>query len=307
MKRTTNEITQLLIDKLWGQFVERVPYAGQYADLVAEKGGKITIDHIAFRTFNAHTGEQPEGIRAIKHILNFLGYEPVSKYKFPKKKLNSMHFEHPGEALPKIFVSQLEIKDLPNWAQNIINETVHNTNYLLSDRSLELLAILKENGSLPIEAAGFLIDDLAQYFRRPWNIPLKDDVLKINDVSQFGAWVLIHGNAVNHFAVLINDQNIAEWPNLEATSNALIRSGIPMKDTIEGAPGSKLRQTASLASKEEVDVKDESAFEKMVWTYAYLELAERSYIEVEGKRKLFSGFLGEQANHLFDLTETHEN
>ncbi len=307
MKRTSNEITQFLINKLWEQFLERVPYARQYADLMIEKGGKVVIDHIAFRTFNTHTGEQPEGIRAIKHILNFLGYVQVKKYKFAKHNLSSTHFEHPNESLPKIFVSQLEVNELPVWAQSIINDTVHNTYYLLSDRSLELLGRLEKNKFLPYEAADYLIEDLAQYFRRPWNIPLKKDVLKINDVSQFGAWVLIHGNAVNHFAVLVNDQNIEEWPDLETTGNALIRAGIPMKDTIEGDPGSTLRQTATLASKEEVDVKDEAVFENMVWTYAYLELTERNYIEVEGTRKLFSGFIGNQANQLFNLTETHEN
>jgi hypothetical protein len=307
MKRTTKEITRLIFSKLWEQYIERVPYAQQYADLVVKKGGKVVIDHIAFRTFNAHTGEQPEGIRAIKHILNFLGYKPVSKYKFPKKKLNSTHFEHPDETLPKIFVSQLEINDLPNWAQNIVNETVRNTFYLLNDKSLELLSILEENGSLPLEAADFLVDDLAQYFRRPWNIPVKDDVLKLNDISQFGAWVLIHGNAVNHFAVLINGQNVKEWPDLETTVNALAAAGVSMKENIEGEAGSKLRQTATLATKEEADVKGEFGFEKIIWTYAYFELAERNYIEVDGKQKLFSGFLGEQANHLFDLTETHDN
>jgi hypothetical protein len=307
MKRNTKEIIHLLFSKLWDQFAERVPYAKQYADLVQEKGGKIVIDHIAFRTFNAHTGEQPEGIRAIKHILNFLGYTPVSKYTFTKKKLNSIHFEHPDESLPKIFVSQLETIDLPNWAQNIINETVHNTFYLLNDRSLELLSILENNGSLPIEAADFLVDDLAQYFRRPWNIPLKEEVLKLNDISQFGAWVLLHGNAVNHFAVFINAQEVKEWPNLEITVNALTAAGIPMKEKIEGEAGSKLRQTATQAAKEEVDVKGELGFETMIWTYGYFELTERNYIEVDGERKLFSGFLGEQANHLFDLTETHDN
>ena len=72
MKRTRNEITGLLIGKLWEQYLAGVPYAKKYVDLVTEKGGKIAIDHIAFRTFNAHSGEQPEGIRAIRHILNFL-------------------------------------------------------------------------------------------------------------------------------------------------------------------------------------------------------------------------------------------
>ena len=307
MKRTTKEITGLLIDRLWKQYTERVPYAKQYVDMVGQKGGKAVIDHIAFRTFNAHTGEQPEGIRAIRHILNFLEYKPVSKYNFPKKKLKATHFEHPDESFPKIFVSQLEVNELPEWTQKMINTAVNSTLYLLSDKSLELLRILEENGALPVEAADYLVDDLVNYFRRPWNIPLKDDVLKINDVSQYGAWVLLHGNSVNHFAVLINYQDVKEWHDLETTISALAKAGVPVKDTIEGEKESKLRQTATLAVKEEVKVKGENGIEKIVWTYAYFELTQRNYTEEGGSQKLFSGFLGEQANHLFDMTQTHDN
>lgn len=307
MKRTTKEITGLVIDKLWEQYIERVPYAKQYVDLVAQKGGKVVIDHIAFRTFNAHTGEQPEGIRAIRHILNFLDYKQVSKYSFPKKKLKATHFEHPDDSFPKIFVSQLEVNELPEWTQTMINASVNSTLYLLSDKSLELLRVLEGNSTLPVEAADYLVDDLVNYFRRPWNIPLKDDVLKINDVSQYGAWVLLHGNSVNHFAVFINYQDVKEWPDLETTSNALATEGIPMNEKIEGGKGSKLQQTATHAVKEEVKVKGENGIEQMIWTYAYFELTQRNYIEEGGVKKLFSGFLGEQANHLFDMTQTHDN
>lgn len=307
MKRTRKEITGLLIDKLWEQYLANVPYAKKYTDLVTEKGGKVVIDHIAFRTFNAHSGEQPEGFRAIKHILNFLDYKPAAKYSFQKKKLNAVHFVHPDEMFPKIFVSQLEVGELPEWAQQMINSTIHNTSYLITDKSIELLGILEEKESLPTEAAEYLINDLFHYFRRPWNIPLKESVLKINDVSQYGAWVLLHGNSVNHFAAFINYQDVKEWPDLESTCNALAAAGVPMKDKIEGEQGSKLRQSATLAVKEEVKVKGENGFEKIIWTNAYFELAERNYIEEKGTRKLFSGFLGEQASHLFDLTETHDN
>ena len=307
MKRTTKEIAGLLIDRLLKQYIERVPYAKQYFDLVAQKGGKAVIDHIAFRTLNAHTGEQPEGIRAIRHILNFLEYKQVSKYSFPKKKLMATHFEHPDESFPKIFVSQLEVNELPEWAQKMINAAVNSTLYLLSDKSLELLGVLGDNGALPVEAADYLVDDLVNYFRRPWNIPLKEDVLKINDVSQYGAWVLLHGNSVNHFAALINSQDVKEWPDLETTINALAKAGMPVKDNIEGEKDSKLRQTATLAVKEEVKVKGENGIEKIIWTYAYFELAQRNFIEEGGGQKLFSGFLGEQANHLFDMTQTHDN
>ena len=307
MKRTKKEIAGLLIDGLWKLYVERVPYAKLYTGLVSAKGGKVAIDHIAFRTFNTHCGEQPEGIRAVKHILNYLEYKQVTKYSFKKKKLNAVHFEHPDEMFPKIFVSQLEVSELPEWAQNMINKAVHNTSYLLSDKSIELLGILEENGSLPSEAAEYLVNDLVHYFRRPWNIPLKEDVLKINDISQYGAWVLLHGNSVNHFAAFINYQDVKEWPDLETTCEALAAAGVPMKDEIEGEKGSKLQQSASLAVKEDVKVKSENGFEKMIWTYAYFELVQRNYIDENGVQKLFNGFLGEQATHLFDLTETHDN
>jgi hypothetical protein len=307
MKRTKKEIAGLLFDRLWEQYTGRVPCAKHYADLVAEKGGKVVIDHIAFRTLNAHTGEQPEGIRAIRHILNFLEYKPVTKYNFQKKKLKATHFEHPDENLPKIFVSQLEVNELPEWAQSAINNTVNNTSYLITDKSLELLRILEENGALPSEAAEYLINNLVQYFRRPWNIPLKEDVLKLNDISQYGAWVLLHGNSVNHFAVLTNYQNVKEWPDLETTAKALAEAGIPIKEHIEGEKDGKLRQTATLAVKEEVKVKGDSGIENMTWTYAYFELAQRNYTEENGKQILFNGFLGEQANHLFDMTQTRDN
>ena len=307
MKKTAKEITKELLERLWEQYIKRVSYANKYVELVTKKGGKVVNDHIALRTFNTHTGEQPEGVRAIKHILNCLEYKPAMNYHFSKKKLNAVHFEHPDEKFPKIFVSQLEVELLPDWAQEIINKTVKDTPYILSDNSIELLLKVKEEGELPTEAAELLVADLVQYFRRPWGIPQKEDVLKLNDVSQYAAWVLIHGNSVNHFTAYINYQDVAEWPDLESTCKGLEAAGVPMKEHIEGKKGSKLRQSATLAVKEEVQVKGEYGVEKIIWTYAYYELAQRNFVEDNGSKKLFSGFLGEQAVHLFDMTRTRDN
>lgn len=307
MKATAKEITGELLTRLWEKYLGRVSYAKTYADLVHQKGGKVVNDHIAFRTFNTHTGEQPEGIRAIKHIIEALEYKPVEKYIFKKKKLTAIHFEHPDEMLPKIFVSQLEVEQLPGWAQNVIHQTVKDTPYLLSDEALELLQLLRAEKRLNLEASQFLVDDLANYFRRPWNVPFKDDVLKINDVSQYAAWTLLHGNSVNHFTAFVNFQGVEEWPDLETTCKGLSNAGIPMKETIEGQKGSKLRQSATQAVKEEVEVKTNEGSDWLNWTYAYYELAERGWVETEGNKKLFSGFLGEQATHLFDMTKTREN
>lgn len=307
MKVTAKYIINEIFNRLWIQFTNRVPYAAIYESLVKEKGGKVVNDHIALRTLNTHTGEQPEGIRAIKHIIRIFGYKPIANYRFSKKRLNAIHFEHPDDMLPKIFVSQLEVNELPVWAQDLIHNTVKDAPYLLSDTGIELLQLLKTDGLLTIEAAELLITDLVRYFKRPWKIPFKEDVLKLNDLTQYGAWVLLHGNSINHFTAFINYQGVAEWPDLETTCKALEKSGVPMKETIEGAPGSKLQQSATQAVKEEVEVRTEDGIEKMNWTYAYYELAQRGIVEENGKSKLFTGFLGEQAQHLFDMTKTREN
>lgn len=307
MKVTAQEITQELLGKLWEQYLERVSYAKKYAGLVIEKGGKVVHDHIAFGTFNIHTGEQPGGIMAIQHLIEILGYQPVGKYIFPKRKLNAVHFEYPGEMFPKIFVSQLEVVQLPGWAQQMIGETVSDTPYLLSDNGLSLLQLLRETGSLTREAARLLVDELAGYFRRPWNIPLKKYVLEINDVSPYAAWVLLHGNSVYHFAALVNEQGVDEWPDLETTCEALKQEGIPMKETIEGEKEGKLRQSATMAVKEDVEVRGEDGPEPITWTYAYYEFTQRGFTEENGIQKLFSGFLNEQDRHLFDMTKTRDN
>jgi hypothetical protein len=70
MKKTAKQITRELLDKLWDQYIKRVSYAYRYVELVALKGGNVVNDHIALRTFNTHTGEQPEGIRAFQAYIN---------------------------------------------------------------------------------------------------------------------------------------------------------------------------------------------------------------------------------------------
>lgn len=307
MKRNAVDIVQNLIQKLWNNYLERVSYAQIYSDLVERKGGRVVIDHVAFRTLKTHTGEQPDGISDIRHIIKCFGYQAAGNYSFAKKKIDAIHFEHSEKQLPKIFVSQLNVERLPDWAQQSINNTVKETPYLLSDNGIELLNKLCVDNKLPVEAANFLENDLVKYFKRPWGPPKKETVLQINDISQYAAWVLLHGNSVNHFAAFINEQNVKEWPDLITTSKVLDSKGVPMKETIEGEKGSVLQQTASLAVKENAEVNGEDGIEEINWTYAYFELTQRGYTAVDGKQMLYNGFREQQARHLFNMTQTRDN
>lgn len=307
MKRNAANIAQNLTGKLWANYLERVPGAKKYDEIVAQKGGRTVIDHLAFRTFNTHTGEQPEGIKAIKHIIKCLGYKPAEKYTFTKKKLTAVRFEHPDEMLPYILVSQLEIEELPGWAQHLINEVVKDTSYALPNSGIELLNLLDRDGIITSEAADLLENELVNYFRRPWDIPEKETVLKLNDISQYAAWVMLHGNAVSHFAASVNGQGVSEWPDFETTCNALKERNIFKDVTIQGTPGSRLQQCATPAVKEEFEVKDNDDTVFINWTYAYFELVQRGSTNENGKKSLYREFITEQERHLFYMTQTLDN
>lgn len=308
MKTTSIKLMRGLVENLWQHYLRRVPYARTYSDMVTARGGKVVHDHIAFRTFNTNTGEQPSGIRAFGHLLEILNYRKAGKYKFPKMMATAAHYEHPDPLLPKIFVSQLEVAELPEWAQHIIRDSVAEAPYLLSDEAIELMNILGDNGSITNEAGEILIEEITGYFRRPWKLPMREDLLKINDISQYAAWTLLHGNSVNHFAAFINLQNVAGWPDIETTCRAMAAAGIPMKEKIEGEIGSILRQSATQAVKEIISFRGENGeIEDMPWTYAYYEFTERGYVISDEGEKLFTGFIADQATHFFRMTETREN
>jgi len=300
---TAKDVLTQLLDRLWDNYCQRVEYARRYRDLVMEKGGRVVNDHIAFRTFNTTTGELPPGIETIARLITPLGYEAVGAYEFKDKFLNAKHYEHEDPLLPKIFVSQLEVAQLPPQYAKLINESVADAENLLDT---ETQTRLRLPDMLLAEDHAGLVDRLYSYItQRPWAAPSREAVLEVNKVSQYGAWTLLHGNNVNHFTAYVNEQQVAEWPDLEATVLGLRVAGIPLKATIEGEPGSKLRQTATEAVDEDCDMREpDGRIGKLRWSYAYYELAERGMVPgADGKPVRFSGFLGAQATHLFEMTK----
>jgi hypothetical protein len=151
-----------------------------------------------------------------------------------------------------------------------------------------------------------LVKELARVFSTPWQPPKRSVIEEVNKVTQYGAWVLLHGYAVNHFTGYVNRQNTVDYPDIDTTVRALANLGVPMKDEIEGDVTCGLRQTATLAVTEIVSVLNDSTDTEIQipWTYAYYELAQRYMVEVEpGKQELFNAFLGKNAQQLFEMTK----
>jgi uncharacterized glyoxalase superfamily metalloenzyme YdcJ len=130
-------------------------------------------------------------------------------------------------------------------------------------------------------------------------------VEEVNKATQYGAWVLLHGYAVNHFTGYVNRHQTPEYASIDATASGLASLGVPMKAEIEGDVACGLRQTATQAVKEMVTVIDDVSGQEIQipWTYAYYEIAQRYPVEIApGKQELFDAFLGNNAQQLFEMT-----
>lgn len=285
-----SQFARQLWDRLWQNYIARVAYAQTYQQMILAAGGTVANDHIAFRSLRLSTGGKNLGIEYLETIAEALGYAVAGEYTFAQTHLYARHYQHPDD-LPKLFISELIVEELPDAIASLISKTVSSASIL------DLSTLKKLVATSDVE--------ITQVFTRPWLPPKLSIVEKVNAVTQYGAWVLLHGYAVNHFTAYINCQNTHQYPDIESTIKALSELGVPMKAKIEGSTGSGLRQTATLAVNEMVSIEDDSSNKvvQIPWTYAYYELAERSIVELEpGKRELFNGFKGNNARNLFEMT-----
>lgn len=295
-------ILKNLFRRLWERYVERVDYARDYQRLVLEKGGQVHNDHIAFRTIRVDSYDYPYGIFGIGRIFKTLGYMQCGEYVFPDKHLHAVHYEHLNQDLPRIFVSELLVDELPTDIQSLIFKE---TSVKSSVKDV-IYPRLFDTTFERVEHQDEIVDNLVEFFdirARPWATPDIETIFAVNEVSQYGAWTLIHGNSVNHFTAYVNKQNVEEWPDIDATVKGLLANGIPMKAEVEGEPGGKLRQTATQPIVEKVRLVERATGGPVIidWPYAYYEIAERGLDDLGDK--LFMGFLGPQATQLFEMTK----
>ncbi len=276
-----------LFAALWKRYRQRVPYVQAYERLVRSAGAVFANDHVAFRTFASQ--EPAFGLFRIARIFESLGYSAEGCYAFPDKHLSSIHYRHPDPALPKVFLSELRVWELSLASQRIIDGVLKGSRAPIPLKTLTSPSAKKL---------------LPEFTRLPWRPPQKKDVLALNEESQFAAWVALFGHEVNHFTCLVNAHQVEGLADIEKTVAALRGAGVPMKAEIEGAPGSKLRQSSTEAASVRVAVREGKKSSMISWPYAYFEIAERGYQidPATGQSVRFEGFLGGQAAQLFEMT-----
>ena len=291
----------LLLDHLWARYRKRVSYVTAYETIIQNAGAHFFNDHIAFRTLAATKPQT--GVSSISRIFEALDYRASGCYDFPQKHLNAIHFQHPNPQFPKLFISELKTWELPADVQEIVLAVLGTHRDPVSAETLTHLC--HPEGPQGSEHAELMQSVVNEIHDLPWSAPQQEDVVKVNQASQYAAWVLVHGYNVNHFTSLINSHAVESLNDIEKTVGALSAAGVPMKENIEGCPGSKLRQTATKAVVIDVEVRVGNQMSTMPWTYAYFELAQRNKIKdfQTGEAVRFEGFLGSQATNLFEMTK----
>ncbi|GAB1538029.1 DUF1338 domain-containing protein [Scytonema sp. NUACC21] len=296
------EIAHRLWELLWQDYSTRVSYARIYAQMIQTAGGTVANDHIAFRslrmTVDSPQGSVNLGIDYLEQLAQALGYEAVGEYSFPETHLYARHYRHPQQEeldLPKLFISELIVDELPKNTVQLIHQTVSGANLFSFSALFDAFGTNTER----------LAKELVKVFTIPWQPAKRSVIEEVSKVTQYGAWVLLHGYSVNHFTGYVNRQNTPTYPDIDTTAQGLANLGVPMKDKIEGDIACGLRQTATQAVAEVVSVLDDltDAEIQIPWTYAYYEIAQRYMVEVEpGKQELFDAFLGQNAQQLFEMT-----
>lgn len=287
-----------LFDRLWERYRQRVLYAARFVDLVEQAGGVFVDDHIAFRTIAC---QQPStGIISLARLFESLGYTAAACYQFPDKLLSAIHYQHPNPGFPKLFISELQSWRLSEAGRAAVQRSLRTHRPPLSDAMLQRLSTISRSDFdelLPVAA------DVVETL--PWDLPAENDVRTLHRESQYGAWVLVHGYNVNHFTALVNDLQHPSIHSIDDTVRVLSATGVPLKPEIEGAPGSRLRQTATEAVSVDVAVMRNDQPTTIPWSYAYFEIAERGTITdpETGQPHRFEGFLGPQATQLFEMTK----
>lgn len=265
-KKSMNELNELFA-AMWTDYCQITPAARQIFDLITAQNETVLNDHIALRTFNL------PGIRIddlATHFTRF-GYQEAGEYHFKEKKLYAKHWQHSDLNLPKVFISELLVEEMPKNVQNIIHSAVNEM----------------PKGSL--EKSNFLFSG------RPWKMTYKS-FLELSEVSEYAAWMCAWGFRPNHFTVNIN--HLKQFNDITKLNTLLKENGFELNafgGEIKGTPEEMLEQSSIMASKVSVEFSDGI---HMI-PGCYYEFAKR-YRDAQGK--IYHGFIAKSADKIFEST-----
>ena len=177
------------------------------ASSVPDESESRVWDHLAFRSFDCVDG----GLRAVARVFEKHGYTYRGSLTFSEKKVDAAWFAPPdapwardarGDPLfPRLFVSHLRVADLADEkAKAVIVERVSGFSHARDTNDDEEDDGVAERGGVPWREKIAVAEDGASRVSR---LSL-EEYDTVSRASEYAAWTLINGHALNHVAVPVH-------------------------------------------------------------------------------------------------------
>jgi len=302
-------LRRLFVETATRKFARNVPDFVRLQKLVADNGGSFLNDHGAIRT--ADPAVRALFVRAAR----VLGLRRELDYSFPSKKLVSFDLQAVGDDAHqfKIFVSQVDLDAYPAEVAALIREDC--LEQIAAADHVRFLALIhkaEQAGGLDAaDAEAFAVHFAEQLMSRPGPALKRSTLQAVAAVSGEAASALALGPDFNHVTI---DVRAAGFAGIEQMAAAMQAQGFRLLPAIQGAPGTKLRQTATLAATMDTPVREANGSPGMAQTEKqFVEIIERAQAHdadgaplwgQDGRPLIFRNFLAANAEKIFDAAST---
>ncbi|CAN6549108.1 unnamed protein product [Malus baccata var. baccata] len=215
-------------------YLSRNPTAKAILELVGSASDEqIYYDHFAFRTF----GVNGYGIDSMAKIFLDFGYTPREELRFPAKKLRALWFSPPSVPiphggsgvngpLPRVFISELLVDQMSPQTQDIIKKYTE-----ISGSGNKHAALASALGSLT------------------WEKPLHSEFQQLARESEYAAWTLVNGYALNH-ATISTHQLKSHLRDIKSLNQFIEKNGFKLNSEggiLKVSPDGLLQQSSTVA------------------------------------------------------------
>lgn len=145
---------------------------------LAPEADPVFFDHVAFRTLDS-----AGGIDSLAPVFEHFGYQRRDRLVFPHKHLTAYWFSPPNgdAALPRIFISELQVSSLSPAAQATVRAYT---------TGIDMAPVCSVIAALTAAL--------------PWPTPTFEDFEAVGRESEYAAWTLTNGYALNHTAISVH-------------------------------------------------------------------------------------------------------
>lgn len=295
---TADALRQRFVDVATARFAQNVPDFARLQALIAERGGRFLNDHGAIRVAD------PELTKVFLRAAKQFGLERDLSYSFPSKKLESFDLQVPGDDPHqfKVFVSELDRAAFSAAVLEAIDADCQQTAAARSLGALtEHLDKAERDGGLNESDGEAMVQLFVDTVMSRPGPPMRRACLDaVAAESGEAASALALGPDFNHVTI---DVRAAGFDGIESMAATMQGEGFRMLPAIQGAPGTKLRQTATLAATMDTPVLEADGSVGSAQTEKqFVEIIERAPERAGGP--VFKNFLAANAEKIFDAAST---